>query len=63
VGAWSADQVAEWLRTQELTAEVLHNFEGTTGSDLVLLTGDDMVNGGMRKMKAAALVKKIKALQ
>jgi hypothetical protein len=63
VGSWSADEVAGWLREQGLPDAVLVEFESITGSDLVVLTVDDMVDGGVRRMQAKALVKMIQALR
>jgi hypothetical protein len=59
---WSVDEVAGWLRTQGLSDAVLAKFtvDGMVGSDLVLLTAEDMKGKGVHSMKAIALVKKIK---
>jgi hypothetical protein len=62
VGAWSADAVTVWLRAEGLSEAVLAEFEGTAGSDLVLLTAEDMTGAGIRMMQAKALVRKINAL-
>jgi hypothetical protein len=61
VGSWSADEVAGWLRDQGLSDAVIVEFKGTAGSHLVLLTAEDMVDAGVGRMQAKALVKMIQA--
>jgi uncharacterized Zn ribbon protein len=64
VGTWSADEVADWLRTQGLSESVVKELTGAgmSGSDLVLLTAEEMKGAGVRPLKAGTLVKKIQAL-
>jgi hypothetical protein len=61
VNSWSATKVQGWLQTQALPDTVLAEFDGTSGSDLIVLTVDDLKAAGAGGLKAAALWRKIQA--
>jgi len=61
VRSWSADEVAGWLRTQELSDAVVATFVNVTGSDLVDFTAEDIADA-VGPMKAKAILRKIQAL-